>query len=100
FHISPRSSAIHLSVAASVVTPSAAAGAIQVASSGPCSRSTGPSSATIVSAASTPNTSPSSSELLANRLAPCTPVQATSPAAYNPRSDVLPWTSVLTPPIR
>ena len=39
----------------------------------------------IASAARAPNTSPSSSELLASRLAPCTPVQATSPAANSPR---------------
>ena len=38
----------------------------------------------IAPAARAPNTSPSSSELLARRLAPCTPVQATSPAAYSP----------------
>ena len=31
-----------------------------------------------------PNTTPSSSELLASRLAPCTPVQAASPAANKP----------------
>ena len=35
----------------------------------------------MAAAARAPNTSPSSSELLASRLAPCTPVQATSPAA-------------------
>ena len=40
--------------------------------------------AVIASAARAPNTSPSSSELLASRLAPCTPVQATSPAANRP----------------
>ena len=34
------------------------------------------------------NTSPSSSELDASRLAPCTPVQATSPAAQSPARDV------------
>ena len=37
-----------------------------------------------------PNTSPSSSELLARRLAPCTPVQATSPAANRLSTDVRP----------
>ena len=42
---------------------------------------------------------PSSNELLANRLAPCTPLQATSPAAYNPGNVVAPCTSVHTPPI-
>ena len=47
-----------------------------------------------------PNTSPSSSELLARRFAPCTPVRATSPAAYNPRIELLPSRSVTTPPIR
>ena len=34
-----------------------------------------------------PNTMPSSSELEARRLAPCTPEQATSPAAHSPGSD-------------
>ena len=37
-----------------------------------------------------PNTSPSSSELLARRLAPWTPVHATSPAANSPGIDVRP----------
>ena len=37
-----------------------------------------------------PNTSPSSSELLASRLAPWTPVQATSPAANSPGTEVRP----------
>ena len=37
-----------------------------------------------------PKTSASSSELLARRLAPCTPVQATSPAAQRPGSDRAP----------
>ena len=39
----------------------------------------------IAVAARAPKTSPSSSELLASRLAPCTPVQATSPAAIQSR---------------
>ena len=34
------------------------------------------------SAACTPHTSPSSNDVLARRLAPCTPVQLTSPTAY------------------
>ena len=46
-----------------------------------------------------PNTSPSSSELLARRLAPCTPVHATSPAANSPGIVVRPSRSVCTPPI-
>ena len=41
--------------------------------------------ARIAPAARAPNTSPSSSELLASRLAPWTPVHATSPAANSPR---------------
>ena len=53
----------------------------------------------IASAARAPNTSPSSSELLASRLAPCTPVQATSPAANRPETDVRPSRSVSTPPM-
>src|SRR6266568_5658970 len=43
-----------------------------------------------------PKTSPSSSELLASRLAPCTPVAA---AAYRPGREVRPHRSVFTPPI-
>ena len=46
-----------------------------------------------------PNTSPSSSELLARRFAPCTRVHATSPAANRPGTDVRPSRSVSTPPI-
>ncbi len=42
----------------------------------------------IAIAARAPNTSPSSSELLASRLAPWTPVHATSPAANSPGTDV------------
>lgn len=37
-------------------------------------------------------------ELEARRLAPCTPVQATSPQAYRPGTVVRPWASVRTPP--
>ena len=55
---------------------------------------------TIASAARAPKTSPSNRELLASRFAPCTPVQAHSPAAYRPGSDVRPSVSVRTPPIR
>ena len=46
-----------------------------------------------------PKTRPSSSELLARRLAPWTPVQATSPAANSPGTDVRPSRSVSTPPM-
>jgi hypothetical protein len=46
-----------------------------------------------------PNTSPSSNELLASRLAPCTPLHATSPAANKPGNVVAPLRSVVTPPI-
>ena len=45
-----------------------------------------------------PNTIPSSSELLARRLAPCTPVHATSPAAHSPGRDDAPLRSVTIPP--
>src|SRR5262249_4525706 len=56
-------------------------------------------SISIASPARAPKTSPSSNELLASRFAPCTPVHATSPAAYKPASVVRPCVSVLTPPI-
>src|SRR5207248_645167 len=46
-----------------------------------------------------PNTTPSSSELLAKRLAPWTPLQAASPAANKPGRLVRPSRSVRTPPI-
>ena len=52
------------------------------------------------STARRPKTSPSSSELLASRLAPCAPVHATSPAAYSPGTEVRPRRSVDTPPIQ
>ena len=52
------------------------------------------------SARRAPNTMPSSSELDASRLAPCTPVQATSPTAHSPGSAVAPPRSVTTPPER
>ena len=42
----------------------------------------------------------SSSELLASRLAPCTPVYAFSPHANRPSTDVAPCRSVTTPPHR
>ena len=45
-----------------------------------------------------PNTSPSSSEFEASRLAPCTPVQAASPQAYSPGTEVRPERSVAMPP--
>ena len=43
--------------------------------------------ASIASTTRAPNTMPSSSEFDASRLAPCTPEQATSPAAHRPGSD-------------
>ena len=46
-----------------------------------------------------PKTNPSSRELLAKRLAPWTPVEATSPAAKSPGSEVAPCRSVATPPM-
>ncbi len=52
------------------------------------------------SASRAPKTMPSSSELEANRLAPCTPVQATSPTAHSPGSAVAPHRSATTPPDR
>jgi hypothetical protein len=45
-----------------------------------------------------PNTMPSSSELEARRLAPCTPLHATSPATQSPGSVVAPSRSATTPP--
>ncbi|HWH34217.1 MAG TPA: FAD-binding protein [Acidimicrobiales bacterium] len=45
-------------------------------------------------------TIPSSRELEASRLAPCTPVQATSPQAHRPARLVAPSRSVTTPPQR
>ena len=45
------------------------------------------------------NTNDSSRLLLARRLAPCTPLYATSPHAYRPGTLVAPSRSVLTPPI-
>ena len=47
-----------------------------------------------------PNTTVSRRELLARRFAPCTPVAATSPQAYNPATVVRAHSSVETPPIR
>ena len=44
-------------------------------------------------------TRPSSSELEASRLAPWTPVHATSPQAYRPGTLVRPSRSVMTPPL-
>ena len=54
----------------------------------------------IRSARRAPKTMPSSSELEARRLAPCTPVQATSPTAHRPGNAVAPHRSVTTPPER
>ena len=51
------------------------------------------------SATSRPQTAASSRELEASRLAPCRPVQATSPAAHSPATLVRPSLSTLTPPI-
>ena len=52
------------------------------------------------SIARAPNTMPSSSEFDARRLAPWTPVHATSPAAHRPGSAVAPSRSVRMPPQR
>ena len=56
--------------------------------------------AAMASAKRAPNTIPSSSEFDARRLAPCTPVQATSPTAHNPANALAPSRSVTTPPDR
>ena len=62
--------------------------------------SSGPSlPASIASTTRAAKTMPSSSEFDASRLAPCTPVQATSPAAQSPGRAVAPSRSVTTPPI-
>ncbi|MNW01047.1 hypothetical protein D3C71_1966280 [compost metagenome] len=50
------------------------------------------------SAAARPITMHSSSELEANRFAPCRPVQAVSPTAYRFDRSVRPAVSVTTPP--
>ncbi len=55
-------------------------------------------SATMAAAVLRAHTEASSRELLANRLAPCRPVQATSPQAYNPGMAVRPSTPASTPP--
>ncbi len=63
--------------------------------------SPGPSRpAAMASASRAPNTIPSSNEFDASRLAPCTPVQATSPTAHNPAIALAPSRSVTTPPDR
>ncbi len=54
--------------------------------------------ASMWAAAACANTMHSSSELLARRLAPCRPVQATSPMASKPGRSVRPARSVSTPP--
>src|SRR5208337_2160018 len=46
-----------------------------------------------------PNTAASLSELLAKRLAPCNPVQAASPHAQSPVTELRPSASTKTPPI-
>ena len=66
-------------------------------SGGPGHRDTVKSAAT-ASAERAPITSPSSRLLEASRFAPCRPVRATSPAAYNPGTVVRPLVSVTTPP--
>ena len=63
-----------------------------------CTRAPFPFISAQVAPAISPNTNPSSSELLASRFAPCSPVLATSPAAYNPGTSVRPCASVRTPP--
>ena len=50
------------------------------------------------SAAAHPITIPSISELLANRFAPCNPVQATSPIAKSRARSVVPSIPAITPP--
>ena len=46
-----------------------------------------------------PKTSPSSRLFDASRLAPCRPLDVTSPAAHKPGSVVRPCASTVTPPI-
>ena len=59
----------------------------------------GPSEPAMIDSASrAPNTMPSNSELEGNRLAPCTPVMATSPAANRRSMLVVPFASVTAPP--
>ncbi len=53
---------------------------------------------TTSSAIRSAKTRPSRSEFEASRLAPWTPVQATSPHAYRPGTVVRPYRSVRTPP--
>src|SRR5258706_15549843 len=67
-------------------------------SAAPLRFTTGASSI-IACPARAPKTSPSSRELLAKRLAPCTPVAAVSPAAYRPAREGPPQRFVFTPPI-
>src|SRR5690554_4421356 len=45
------------------------------------------------------HTAASSNELDASRLAPCSPVLATSPTAHRPLTSVRPWRSTATPPM-
>ena len=52
------------------------------------------------SAATLPNTTASSSEFDASRLAPCAPVADTSPQAHRPGSVVRPRASTMTPPMK
>nr|BFF20157.1 hypothetical protein GCM10025730_36780 [Promicromonospora thailandica] len=64
----------------------------------PCGSFPASNRSTTSRAAREANTMPSSSEFDASRLAPCTPVQATSPTAYRPSTDDRPSRSVTTPP--
>ncbi len=93
-HINARRCAIQVSTSPASLPARTAAGTTGFEATG------APHSSTIASAARAPKTSPSNRELLARRLAPCTPVHAHSPAAYNPASEVRPCVSVRTPPIR
>ena len=79
--------------------PSAGLSAASTARSAPVGD--GPSlPPTIASTTRGANTMPSSSELDASRLAPCTPVQATSPQAHSPGRAEAPSRSVTIPPER
>ena len=66
--------------------------------SGAGSRRGGSPSRATAAAIRREKTRPSSRELEASRLAPCTPEQATSPVANRPGSDDCPSRSVATPP--
>jgi hypothetical protein len=87
------SASLRASGAARVTT--ARGGSTTPAAAGTAPRGT---SARIAALAAAPNTSPSSSELLARRFAPCSPVQAVSPIAYSPAMSVSPAPPVTMPP--